>query len=358
MRPLHLVGDIAFTDASLATGPGWISGGVASYLQTGLGVANLECVLGGPPAPPDALVVRGPTEAAGWLRAAGIGLVTLANNHITDLGPEGLVATTEALDGAGIAHVGAGLTEAAARAPRLVTHDGLRLGVIGRVDSRSFSNPERCLARGGTAGAAALDLDEALAAGQRLRADGADLTICLLHWGIQGIPLLPSWLVEPMARLSAVFDVVAGTHAHILQPAKNPGGRVQIAGMGNFHFAPLYHAGQVHYAEGGLDRIAAVFTVTRQPATGALRLDLRPTTQILGPNRVEFLGDTQARAVRAAVLHGPQSSKALFSAAWRAKELSSLGRYAWRERRRLASRHLNAELPHKLFRALRTPKSR
>jgi poly-gamma-glutamate capsule biosynthesis protein CapA/YwtB (metallophosphatase superfamily) len=358
MRPLHFVGDIAFTEASLAAGTGWISGGVASHLRTGLGVANLECVLGGPPAPPDTLVVRGPTEAAGWLYDAGVRLVTLANNHITDLGAAGLAATCAALDAAGIAHVGCGASEDAARASRIVEHDGVRLGVIGRLDPRSFSDPERCIARGAKAGAASLDVEEAVAQGHRLKAEGADLTICLLHWGIQGIPLLPAWLVEPMARLSEAFDVVAGTHAHILQPAKNLGGRVQLAGMGNFHFAPLRHAGKTHYAEAGVDRVAAVFTVNREAATGKLSLEVHPTTQSLEHNRVEFLGGAKARAVRAAVLRGPQEARVLFNAAWRAKELTALGGYAWRERKTLARRHLNAELPQKLLRALRTPKSR
>ncbi|MCB9727480.1 MAG: CapA family protein [Deltaproteobacteria bacterium] len=355
MTRLHLMGDVAFTEASRGD---WIAPDVAAWLCTGLGIANLECVLGGPEAPPERLVVRGPTEAAGWLRAAGVGLVTLANNHITDLGADGLSATCAALDAAGVAHVGCGLSESEARAPRLVVHDGLTLGVIGRLDPRSFSQPERCIARGPRAGAAALDVDEAVATAHRLRAQGADLTICLLHWGIQGIPLLPSWLAEPMARLGAAFDIVAGTHAHILQPARADAASVRICGMGNLHFAPLRHAGRVHYAEPGIDRLAAVFTVTREPAAGTLSLEVRPTTQAMTHNRVQFLGPAAASLVRAAVLGAPERAPLLFDAAWRAKELTSLGRYAWRERRSLARRHLDAELPGKLWRSLRTPKSR
>ncbi|MEZ4266344.1 MAG: CapA family protein [Myxococcota bacterium] len=358
MRPLHFVGDIAFTEASSVAQKGWISGDVVSHLRTGLGIANLECVLGGPAAPENTLVVRGPAAAAGWLASAGFGLVTLANNHITDLGAEGLESTRAALDAAKIAHVGCGLSEREARAPRVLAHDGVTLGVIGRLDARSFSNPERCIARGPAAGAAALDVDEAVATAHRMRADGADLTICLLHWGIQGIPLLPAWLIEPMARLSAAFDVVAGTHAHILQPAKNLGGRVQLAGMGNFHFAALRHAGKTHYTEAGIDRVAAIFSVNREAASGDLTLDVHPTTQSMDHNRVELLDGATARAVRAAVLSAPQNARLAFNAAWRAKELSALSSYAWRERRTLARRHLNAELPKKLLRALRTPKSR
>jgi len=49
--------------------------------------------------------------------AIGINMVSMANNHALDFGPEGLADCLKALDRAKIAHAGAGLTLADARAP-------------------------------------------------------------------------------------------------------------------------------------------------------------------------------------------------------------------------------------------------
>ena len=44
------------------------------------------------------------------LTLGGFDVVALANNHVTDHGADGLIQIIETLDGAGIAHVGAGRT--------------------------------------------------------------------------------------------------------------------------------------------------------------------------------------------------------------------------------------------------------
>lgn len=60
---------------------------------------------------------RTPLEFAWEVAAVGINLVSMANNHALDFGPEGLAECLKALDHAGIAHAGAGLTLAAAHEP-------------------------------------------------------------------------------------------------------------------------------------------------------------------------------------------------------------------------------------------------
>jgi hypothetical protein len=60
---------------------------------------------------------RAPTEFAWEVAAIGINLVSMANNHALDFGPEGLKDCLKALDRAQITHAGAGLTLAAAREP-------------------------------------------------------------------------------------------------------------------------------------------------------------------------------------------------------------------------------------------------
>ncbi|MGH8179567.1 MAG: CapA family protein [Steroidobacteraceae bacterium] len=58
-----------------------------------------------------------PAAVARDLRSLGITVVSKANNHGTDWGTEGLVATLESLRAAGVAEAGAGMTLSQARAP-------------------------------------------------------------------------------------------------------------------------------------------------------------------------------------------------------------------------------------------------
>jgi poly-gamma-glutamate capsule biosynthesis protein CapA/YwtB (metallophosphatase superfamily) len=60
---------------------------------------------------------RAPREFAWEVAAIGINLVSMANNHALDFGPEGLKDCLRALDLASISHAGAGLSLAAAHAP-------------------------------------------------------------------------------------------------------------------------------------------------------------------------------------------------------------------------------------------------
>jgi poly-gamma-glutamate synthesis protein (capsule biosynthesis protein) len=60
---------------------------------------------------------RAGTDFVWEVAAIGINLVSMANNHALDFGPEGLRDSLKALDHAQITHAGAGLTLAAAHAP-------------------------------------------------------------------------------------------------------------------------------------------------------------------------------------------------------------------------------------------------
>jgi len=60
---------------------------------------------------------RAPREFRWELARTGINLVSMANNHALDFGPEGLKECLQALDHANITHAGAGTTLAEARAP-------------------------------------------------------------------------------------------------------------------------------------------------------------------------------------------------------------------------------------------------
>jgi poly-gamma-glutamate synthesis protein (capsule biosynthesis protein) len=79
-----------------------------------------------------------PAAVARDLRSLGITVVSKANNHGTDWGTEGLVATLQSLQAAGIAEAGAGMTLSQARGPAYVR---TRHGLAALVDTASTFPP-------------------------------------------------------------------------------------------------------------------------------------------------------------------------------------------------------------------------
>jgi hypothetical protein len=79
-----------------------------------------------------------PAAVATDLRSLGITVVSKANNHATDWGTEGLVATLASLRAAGVAEAGAGVTQSQARAPVYIR---TRSGVAALVDTASTFTP-------------------------------------------------------------------------------------------------------------------------------------------------------------------------------------------------------------------------
>jgi poly-gamma-glutamate synthesis protein (capsule biosynthesis protein) len=76
-----------------------------------------------------------PRAVASDLKAMGITMVSKANNHATDWGVEGLLASDRSLDSAGIAHAGSGESEAAARAPVYVDTSKGKIALVATASS-------------------------------------------------------------------------------------------------------------------------------------------------------------------------------------------------------------------------------
>jgi poly-gamma-glutamate synthesis protein (capsule biosynthesis protein) len=236
--PLRIsaVGDISFEgprahDASLEH-----FAGIASLLRRAdLAIANLECALSdtGRNAIPGKCTLRGSPAWARVLREAGIRFVTLANNHVMDFGPEGLLATIDALRRAGVGFAGAGRNRDEACAPVFLDLAGRRVALLGRsaviVSAPTYAAP-------GVPGVAFLETDETLEAIRACRAR-ADLVILMVHWGIEEYSY-PSPAQRALARrfIEAGADLVLGHHPHVLQGIERFGDGVVAYSLGNFAF--------------------------------------------------------------------------------------------------------------------------
>jgi poly-gamma-glutamate synthesis protein (capsule biosynthesis protein) len=212
-------------EAMLREGVDYPLGAVSPLLRRAdLAIANLECAICEPGerwhGVPKSFYFRAPPLAGQALRDAGIGLVSLANNHILDYDAQGLLDTLRILDANGIAHAGAGVDLAAALAPVIVERQGVRIGMAAFCDHQDdfAATPQH-------PGMAWLGLhDEAAAidafarALAPLRAEGVHWTILSLHWG-------PNMVSEPSAQqrrlaraaIDAGWKIVYGHSAHVFQ---------------------------------------------------------------------------------------------------------------------------------------------
>ncbi|MCS7089704.1 MAG: CapA family protein [Verrucomicrobiota bacterium] len=183
------------------------------FRSADLVVANLECPLIDRPSP---IRKTGPIFGASAscveaLRRAGIGLLSLANNHIMDHGVEGLRHTLRVCRRAGIATVGAGENLEQAGQPYVRDLQGLRIAVLA-VAEREFS-----IAGPKTPGANPIDLIEVL---RRIRAEADcwDHWIVLYHGAAEFQPVTPQ--VQRLCR----FLIETGATAVVVQHPHALGG--------------------------------------------------------------------------------------------------------------------------------------
>lgn len=218
----------------------WLYAQVGDLLsQPDLTFANLET-----PIAPAAgkgsrpFVFNAPPAAARALRRAGVGLVSVANNHLFDQGRDGFLETLAQLDGVGLRYVGAGPSPGEA-GPRRIEINGLSLAFLAW--SRFFNErgndcpatPGPCLR------AALLDAEGAVAA-VRAAAAQAEAVVVSLHWGEE---YASQPRAEDVALAHRIADagalVVLGHHPHVLQPIelyRRADGQVALIAysLGNF----------------------------------------------------------------------------------------------------------------------------
>ncbi|MFN2105786.1 MAG: CapA family protein [Candidatus Promineifilaceae bacterium] len=215
---------------------------VADRLQgADITVGNMESALGNRGEPQlKRYPFRAPPEAAQSLALAGFDIVSLANNHGMDYGPDALLQALDLLQQHGVMPVGAGANNAAAHAPAVVEIDGLIAAVFGYVNvpveaSTGFDTAS-WTATADQPGIAWGDPQTITADVQAVR-DEVDLVIVLLHSGFeyQGLPSEPQ-IEAAHAAVDAGADLVVGHHAHILQGIEQYKDGVIIYGTGNFAF--------------------------------------------------------------------------------------------------------------------------
>jgi poly-gamma-glutamate capsule biosynthesis protein CapA/YwtB (metallophosphatase superfamily) len=259
-RPVTIAfaGD-TFFDGSLAdrlaADPASVLAPVAPILSgADLAVVNMETALGGGGAPQrKTYTFQAPPVALEAYRAAGVDVVSAANNHGMDYGPDSFQETLRAEIDSSFPIVGIGQNEAEAYTPFVTEINGQRIAVLAA--SQVIDDH---LVNLWTAGPAQPGLASALPADRLVRAVTeartlADTVVVYLHWGIERVQC-PSRDQRTLARqlVDAGADVVVGSHAHQLLGGGRLGNAVVHYGLGNFAFSSRV----------ATDRVTGIFVVT------------------------------------------------------------------------------------------------
>jgi poly-gamma-glutamate synthesis protein (capsule biosynthesis protein) len=199
---------------------------------------------------------RSPAQTFAAMKAAGVDVVNMANNHALDYGPSGLQDTFAAIDASKMPVTGLGRDANHAYAPYRTTIKGQRIAILSASDWLEPALIPSWSATDTQAGIAfSIDRTRLLAEVAKVRPE-VDTLVVFLHWGTE-----ETWCASgeqqdlATALLGAGADIIVGSHAHRVFGAGKVGPALVAYGMGNF----------VYWREDGESGRSGVLKVT---ATG------------------------------------------------------------------------------------------
>ena len=163
----------------------------------------------------DNYVFTFPPETAALLKEENIGLVNIGNNHILNFKEDGVRATKEYLEAAGVGYFGSPLSGD----ERLVYREinGIRFGFV-NYNEFVWKGHEKALS------------DIALAK------ENADFVIVYTHWGKEYVEATPEMKTSAHEFIDAGAHLVIGSHPHVVQAAEEYRGKWIYYSLGNLIF--------------------------------------------------------------------------------------------------------------------------
>ena len=195
---------------------------VAKYLANAdFTIANMETTLGkykdknysGYPQ------FNAPETILGDLKGCGIDMFTLCNNHMLDRWFDGMKNTVNWVEQYGYQYVGAYRTKAERGSVKIVEINGIKFGFLAYTTSTNTMEDRGCdpaVKEYGVPYFSSADIEGDV---KRLRSAGAEVIICLPHWGDEYIRE-PDQNQQYYAKklLDAGIEVIIGSHSHMVQP--------------------------------------------------------------------------------------------------------------------------------------------
>jgi len=214
-------------------------------------------------------------ELLASLKKAGVGIVSVANNHAMDAGSDGLKRTLDNIEAAGLVFIGAGRTKAEAAKTKFLKTRGVNVAFLAYTYGTNQRLPRRSPDAPGVnviGVNSEADLTRAAASVRQARAD-ADLVVVSLHWGDEYATRPTAWQRRLASELiEAGADVILGHHPHVLQPIESYMARDKRMGLivyslGNFissQNADVSYANMTHQKALRGDGIILSITATKE----------------------------------------------------------------------------------------------
>ena len=279
-----VAGDVCVKSGISLPGPGeslW-PGLEAVVAGHDLALVNLECPLTARPAPirKSGPTLSGEPDLAARIASGGFGAVTLANNHLLDAGPAGVLDTLQACRSAGLRTLGAGSDLSAAEEPLVTEVGGMRVAVV------ACCEHEFSIAGRGRPGAAPLDPWRTPQLVRRA-ADSADAVVVVVHGGNEGYTLpRPGLVAACRALVASGAAAVVCHHAHVACPVETFRGAPIFYGTGNFVFPGARQRGP--------GWLRGYLVSLELDADGVASYSLHPTVQQVSTPCAVPMGDDEA----------------------------------------------------------------
>jgi poly-gamma-glutamate synthesis protein (capsule biosynthesis protein) len=218
-------------------------------------------------------------ENVGCLRAARLDICILANNHVLDYGPKGLVETLETLRRADICTVGAGRNRDEATRPVVHALPGGQHLIVGACAHESSGVPDHWAALTEEPGVNLLpDLSDDtavdVAAHVARHKSPGDVAVLSIHWGSNWGYDVPRSHINFAHRLvEGGIDIVYGHSSHHVRPIEIYRDRLILYGCGDFIDDYEGISGYERYR----DDLVLMFFPSLSPQTGQLlALEMTP----------------------------------------------------------------------------------
>ncbi len=228
---VYTVGFGIKTKSEKGYGKTWINNIKEVYSNSDFVIGNLES-----PLIDDSLAIKksfyGNPNFSQFLKAVGVNIVNVANNHILEHGKAGYRQTVSLLNKTGIDVIGDN------NKPHYILKDNVKIGIAGfsNVDLDFFEN-DNCFSE--------LTIEKAIVTVNEMDANDVDIKFFCFHWGNEYIHKPALWQRELAYKLiDAGVDMIIGHHPHVIQPYEKYNGGHIFYSLGNFCFDNSFQSGQ------------------------------------------------------------------------------------------------------------------
>ena len=167
----------------------------------------------------------------------GVDIVSLANNHAYDYGPDALIDTIDTLNEAKLPFVGAGKNIEEAMKPAYFHVNGHVISYVSATQIERYASPDTREATEDSPGVLrTLDPGKTVKVIEEAAAN-SDFTVIYVHWGSESTDLVEQSQRDlAKAYVAAGADLVIGDHSHCLQGIDYVSGVPVFYSLGNYWF--------------------------------------------------------------------------------------------------------------------------